>query len=109
MVVVLLLSLTAHARSEDVFITAAVGEPFGAATIEMPLDSAMFGRTFPALRVSAADGRVLYPVSNDLVTTGRPSDRPVPQAGGGRLLNRVGSLIRELASGDDLERIKGVA
>ena len=100
-VVVLLLSLAAHARAEDVFITAAVGEPFGAATIEMPLDSAMFGRTFPALRVSGADGRVLYPVSNDLVTTGRPSDRPVPQAGGGRLLNRVGSLIRELASGDE--------
>ena len=89
------------ARAQDVFITAAVGEPFGAATIEMPLDGAMFGRTFPALRVSGGDGRVLYPVSNDLVTTGRPSDRPVPQAGGGRLLNRVGSLIRELASGDE--------
>ena len=67
----------------------------------MPLDDAMFGRTFPALRVSGGNGRVLYPVSNDLVTTGRPSDRPVPQAGGGRLLNRVGSLIRELASGDE--------
>ncbi len=88
------------ARANDVFITAAVGTPFGAATIEMPLDAAMFGRTFPALRVSGGDGRVLYPVSNDLVTTGRPSERPVPQAGGGRLLNRVGGLIRELASGD---------
>ena len=89
------------ARADDVFITAAVGEPFGAATIEMPLDAAMFGRTFSALRVSGGEGRVFYPVSNDLVTTGRPSDQPVPQAGGGRLLNRVGSLIRELASGDE--------
>jgi len=98
---VVLLSCAAYARAEDVFITAAVGEPFGAATIEIPLDSAMFGRTFPALRVSGGNGRALYPVSNDLVTTGRPSDRPVPQAGGGRLLNRVGSLIRELASGEE--------
>ena len=100
-IAVVLLSCATCARAEDVFITAAVGEPFGAATIEMPLDDAMFGRTFPALRVSGGNGRVLYPVSNDLVTTGRPSDRPVPQAGGGRLLNRVGSLIRELASGDE--------
>ena len=98
---IVLLSCTTCASAEDVFVTAAVGEPFGAATIEIPLEAAMFGRTFPALRVTGGDGRVLYPVSNDLVTTGRPSDRPVPQAGGGRLLNRVGSLIRELASGDE--------
>ena len=101
LIALILLLLTACARAEDVFITAAVGEPFGVATIEMPLDSAMFGRTFPVLRVNGSDGRVLYPVSNDLVTTGRPSERPVPEPGGGRLLNRVGSLIRELASGDD--------
>ena len=100
-IVVTFLSCVPYVKAEDVFITAAVGEPFGAATIEIPLDDAMFGRIFPALRVSGADGRVLYPVSNDLVTSGRPSDQPVPQAGGGRLLNRVGSLIRELASGDE--------
>jgi hypothetical protein len=96
------LAAASDVLAEDVFVTAAVGEPFGVVTIEMPLDSAMFGRTFPALRVSGSDGRVLYPVSNDLITLGRPSDRPAPEAGGGRLLNRVGSLIRELASGDEL-------
>ena len=100
--VMVALATASDVLAEDVFVTAVVGEPFGVATIEMPLDSAMFGNTFPALRVSGSDGRVLYPVSNDLITSGRPSDRPTPEPGGGRLLNRVGSLIRELASGDEL-------
>lgn len=101
LVVFLVISAASCLRAEDIFITAAVGDPFGAATIEIPVDSATFGRTFPSLRVGGGDGRILYPVSNDLVAKGRPSDRPVPQPGGGRLLNRVGSLIRELASGDE--------
>ncbi|MGI9471702.1 MAG: hypothetical protein ACR2NZ_09240 [Rubripirellula sp.] len=91
---------TPSAQAVDVFVTAAVGQPFGVATVELPLDGPMFGKTFPPLRISDADGRVLYPVANDLIATGRPSDRPIPQAGGGRLLNRLGSLIREIAEGD---------
>lgn len=100
--VMVLLATASDVLADDIFVTAAAGEPFGVATIEMPLDSAMFGRTFPALRVSGGAGRVLYPVSNDLITADRPSERPTPEPGGGRLLNRVGSLIRELASGDEL-------
>ena len=88
------------AHAVDVFVTAAVGQPFGVATIEMPLDTPMFGTTFAPLRISDESGRVLYPVANDLIASGRPSDRPTPRPGRGRLLNRVGSLIRELAVGD---------
>lgn len=98
--ILVLVLLSNSAQAVDVFVTAAVGQPFGVATVEIPLDGPLFGKTFPPLEISDPDGRVLYPVANDLLAQGRPSERPIPQPGGGRLLNRLGSLIREIAEGD---------
>ena len=87
----------------DIMATAAKGDPLGVATIELPLAVPVVGNPLPPLQVSDADGRVLYPIAGDRrVPVGqRPSERPVPRPGRGRLLGRVGELIRELASGDN--------
>ncbi|WDQ17319.1 hypothetical protein [Rhodopirellula sp. P2] len=94
-------------NSVDVRVQAVVGQPYGVAVIEMPLQNPIVGPGPGPLTIeeepAPASTRIFYPVSNDVrVTMGRPpSEQPVPQIGRGRLLNRVGNLIRELASNDD--------
>lgn len=93
--------------AQEVMATAAKGAPYGVGTIELPLATPVVGNPLPPLEVRDADGRVLYPIARDMrVPVGRrPSERPVPRAGRGRLLGRVGDLIRELASDEeDLEQ-----
>ncbi|MEP6172083.1 MAG: hypothetical protein ABJ208_25635, partial [Rhodopirellula bahusiensis] len=91
----------------DVRVQAVTGQPYGVAVIEMPLRNPVVGPSPGPLTIDGepapASTKVFYPVSNDVrVTVGRPpSEQPVPQIGRGRLLNRVGNLIRELASSDD--------
>ncbi|MCC9656119.1 hypothetical protein [Rhodopirellula halodulae] len=91
----------------DVRVQAVAGTPYGVAVIEMPLTNPVVGPGPGPLTIDGeaapASTRILYPVSNDVrVTTGRPpSEQPVPRIGRGRLLNRMGNLIRELASGDE--------
>jgi len=86
-----------QAVAVDILATAASGTPYGVATIEIPVTQGVVGQELPPLAVRDSEGRVLYPVAHDLrVKLPRPSDRPVPQPGRGRLLGRVGGLIREL-------------
>ncbi len=90
----------------DVFVTSAAGQPYGVATVEFPVESPVVGRVLPPVGASDEAGRILYPISHDVrVKVGPPSDRPITERGRGRLLNRVGNLIRELASGgEELEQ-----
>ena len=91
------------ARAVDVLATAVTGEPYGVASIEIPLPEPVVGNPLPPLSVTDAEGRVLYPMARDERVAVRtpPSERPVPRVGRGRLLGRVGDLIRELSSRDE--------
>ncbi len=95
----------ASSFAADALVTASTGQPYGIATIEIPVDVPIVGRV-PPLSVTNDQGRVLFPIANDIrVKVTPPSERPVPRPGRGRLLGRFGSLIRELASGQaDLEQ-----
>ncbi|MCG8650478.1 MAG: hypothetical protein MI861_11640, partial [Pirellulales bacterium] len=94
------------ASAVDVFVSAAVGQPYGVASIEIPVDPPVVGRNLPPVMVTEATGRVLFPIADDIrVRVAPPSQRPVPPPGRGRLLNRVGNLIRELTDKDqDLQQ-----
>lgn len=82
-------------------VTAVSGQPYGVAVIEIPLAASVIDQTLPPLCAINADGRVLYPVSEDIrVQVPPPSERPVPRPGRGRLLGRLGNLIREITSDD---------
>ncbi len=92
---------TGTATAVDAFVTATTGQPYGVATIEIPVEAPVVGQLFPPLQATDEAGRILYPISDDVrVAVAPASERPVPQPGRGRLLNRVGSLIRELANND---------
>lgn len=82
------------------------GQPYGVATVEIPVLSPVIGQVPPPIQVADDSGRVMFPISDDVrVKVTRPSERPVPRPGGGRLLNRVGNLIREITSKEeDLEQ-----
>ncbi len=101
----LLLALTTllipvgDAIAVDVLARAVVGQPYGVATVEIPIGVPVVGREYPPLEVTDDSGRVLFSAANDVqVEVGLPSERPLPRAGGGRLLGRVGELVRELTS-----------
>jgi hypothetical protein len=100
----MLIALSSPAVAVDVLAAALLGpddQPYGVATIEIPLASPIIGSTPPALTVTSPSGRIHYPVGHDLQTRiTPPSELPVPEAGRGRLLGRLGNLIRELTDSD---------
>lgn len=91
------------ASAVDILATAIPGQPYGIAIVEIPLEIPVVGSPLPPLQVSEAGGRLFYPIAEDTRTKvgRRPSDRPVPREGRGRLLGRLGNLIREIASDED--------
>lgn len=93
------LSSSVAVSAADVFATALSGQPYGVATIEVPLDVPVAAASLPPIQAISDGGVILYPFSEDVrVKAPRASDLPVPPAGQGRLLGRLGSLIREIAS-----------
>ncbi len=99
--VLLVLGIPSAATAQQVLASAQAGEPFGVATIEIPLAAGVPIGSQPPLRVTDAQRRVFYPVGQEIrQKLVPPSERPVPEAGQGRLLRRVGSLIREITSRD---------
>ena len=101
--------LFSTASAVDILATAASGTPYGVATIEIPMAAPVVGQPLPPLDVRDSQRRIQYPIANDLrLKVPRPSDQPLPPAGRGRLLGRVGNLIREIA-GDQPELEKTVA
>ncbi|NNE00169.1 MAG: hypothetical protein HKN47_22850 [Pirellulaceae bacterium] len=106
---IVLVWFTVPLAAAEVLVTAATGQPYGIATIELPVAAPIVGQIPPPLSVSDDQGRVLFPIANDVrVRLPRPSERPVPQPGNGRLLNRLGNLIREIAN-DEPEMEQTVA
>ncbi len=92
------------ASAVDVIASAILGpgnQPYGVATLEVPLAQPVIGQTLPPMTITTESGRLLYPVSDDVqVDIVRASERPVPEPGNGRLLGRLGKLIRELTDKD---------
>ncbi len=104
LLLIALMSLTVAtaASAVDVFVTATTGQPYGIASIEIPIDRPVLGKQLPPIEVTEESGRVLYPISADVrQKVSRVSSRPVPQPGRGRLLGRVGNLIREITGGEE--------
>ena len=96
-----------YCDAKDIMVKACLGEPYGIAMIEIPVSVPVAGRPALPLTVRPVDdsaigaGSPLFSVSNDLIIEiGPPSERQLPPAGGGRLLERVGELLKEL-SGDE--------
>lgn len=107
LIVVISTALASVTRAVDVYVSAAAGQPYGVVSIEIPVDPPVVGRVLAPITATAPDGRVLYQIADDMRTeVVRVSDRPVPQPGRGRLLGRVGNLIRELTDGpsEDLQQ-----
>ena len=89
------------ASAVDVLASALTGgsdQEYGVVTIEVPLATPIIGKPPVPLTVDGPPGRVFFPVANDVEVRITPaSERPVPQPGQGRLLGRLGKLIREIA------------
>ena len=96
------LCVSNQALAIDILATAASGHPYGVATIEIPIANPIINQSFPPLEATNVDGRIMFPISDEIrMDVTRPSERPVPRPGGGRLLSRVGNLIREIAAGNE--------
>lgn len=97
---ILICLLPTRAGAVDVLISAVAGQPYGVATIEIPLARPLVGQTLPPVQAIDTGGtdRILFPFSEDIrVDVPLVSETPVPPPGNGRLLGRLGSLIREIA------------
>ncbi len=95
----LLSLLTWELQAAEPVISIAAGQPYGVATIEIPVAVPINGPV-PPLQVTDENHRVVFPIANDIrVKLAPPSELPVPRPGRGRLLGRVGQLIRELTDG----------
>ncbi len=82
-------------------VTAVAGQPYSIATIEIPVAAPIVSQSPPPLHVSDEAGRVMFPIANDIrVKVPPPSRLPVPRPGNGRLLGRLGNLIREITDGE---------
>ena len=89
------------ARAVEIFAGATLGQPYGVATIEIPVNPPVVGDPLPPLEVSEETGRILYPIAEDLrtdVTSPRGSET---ERGRRPLLDRVRNVIRDLTDGED--------
>ena len=109
MVVAILGTQSDRARGQDVIppkplgvtISASLGPPFGVAVIDYPLGTPQPGPTHLPLDVRDPAKRIFFPFGEDLtVPLLRPSERPVPRPGRGRLLGRVRNLLQEITRED---------
>lgn len=91
--------------------SAILGTPFGVARIELAMPIAVMADELPAIEVSDEEGRIFYPASRDILadpTTVPPRPQPTPgepRVGGGRLLRRVGDLVRQATAGNDVPQV----
>ncbi|MGV3484325.1 MAG: hypothetical protein ACO1RT_07900 [Planctomycetaceae bacterium] len=90
---------------------ALLGSPFGVARIELAMPVAIMAGQLPALEVSDDEGRIFYPASRDILADPRaiePRSVPSPnepRVGGGRLLRRVGELVRQATADNDTPQV----
>lgn len=90
---------------EGEVVSVASGAPYGIAVIEIPLRNPVLGDGPPRLRIDGSSGQTFFAVSKNIQVRAAelPSERPLPRIGQGRLLGRVGNLIREVAGGDEIQ------
>ncbi len=90
---------------EEGLVSVASGIPYGIAAIEIPLRNPVLGDGPPRLRLNGSSARPFFTVSKNVQVRAAelPSERPLPRIGQGRLLGRVGNLIREVAGGDEIQ------
>ena len=82
-----------------VIVRSSTGNPYGIASIELPLPAPIVGQAPAPITITDDSGRILFPISNDIrVKLGRPSEQPIPRPGKGRLLGRFGKLLREIVA-----------
>ena len=80
------------------------GGEFDVAVVTVPTSGTVLGGTLPPLSVDGVDASPMYPVADELRREVLPPSRqPVPRPGRGRLLGRLGNLIREIAGDEDTE------
>ena len=84
------------------------GQLLSVATLEIPLQTPVLGDGLSPLKL-VPNERVHFSVSKNLQIQAsvRPSEKPMPRLGRGRLLGRVGNLIREIAGADDQTQTVG--
>jgi hypothetical protein len=91
--------------------SAIIGEPFGVATLEIPLATPLPAEQLSILEVSDEEGRVFYSTTRNELAPPRVALRSTPAApgeprlGGGRLLRRVGELVRQATADDDVPMV----
>ena len=86
------------ATGHPIDVIAFFGEPFGVARVELPVNRVVALDPDPRVVIRETSGRLLYPVTRKLtVRTGlnRREPRDEPRIGGGRLLSRIGDLLRD--------------
>src|SRR6056297_233040 len=93
------------ARQDVTNVVAVAGEPFGVARIELPLSFSEFLLPDGEVQVEDAEGRVLYSASRPILQPGEAppksgdvNDPRSRRIGGGRLLARLESAIRNLSA-----------
>ena len=102
-----LFALTPVAKAQSINLQSAAATPLSVATIELPLARPLVDDGPSTLTARDASGRVFYPVSENVRAPSPmapPSQQPLPGIGGGRLLGRLGNLIREIGAGDAAEQ-----
>jgi len=86
---------------------AILGTPFGVVKIEIPLRIPMDPGDVQPIEVLGDEGRIFYPATRDVLATLNTMPRPLgaapgePRIGGGRLLRRVGDLVRQATTDPD--------
>jgi hypothetical protein len=90
---------------------AVLGEPFNVGRIELSVPVAVTADQLVTLEVSDNEGRISYPATRNILTD--PLSRPTggtiapgePVIGGGRLLRRVGDLVRQATAPVDVPHV----
>ncbi|MEM6777190.1 MAG: hypothetical protein AAF670_06010 [Planctomycetota bacterium] len=97
---------TSHDDEPSVLVVISDNRPVGVVRVEVPMRHPVLGQESQPVSVRSEANIIAYPVSSRIQVgvRRRPSDRRPPVIGGGRLLNRVGNLIREIAGGPQMDR-----
>lgn len=87
------------AAAVEILASAIPGEPYGIATIEVPLDPPVLGE-LPPLQVTEVSGRILYPIAEDVRADIRPPGDEEQLPPRGPLIERLRTVIRDLSAED---------
>ena len=90
---------------------AILGSPFGVAKIEIPVGTPTAQGQLDSVEVWNDEGRIFYPTTREIVSDPKanpPRATPAPgepRIGGGRLIRRVGDLVRQATASDETPKV----